>query len=216
MTDAFSIDWTYVEGVPPATDPAVTATFAELSIRVRGETITRHQSHGELREHVFVPLAPIACWALRSWPDLFSERAPHVLAALATPHEALAKAWADLDDASNDASVELERELEAWERSHALRMVGDGLLLPDLLLRRTPLGIEASWRSWRPSEHTEFIESGSAVLSVADVAAQLRKLVGSVRERLANVPRSSSLATWIDKLRNDEGSVPKTSLFFLG
>lgn len=200
MSDSFSISCRYVEGVPAATDPAISATFAEVTIRVNGDVITRLEDRAGVKDSIFVPVAPIALWVLRSWPALFSERAPASLTARGTPHDALARAWDDLEAESDEDAAVIERELEHWERTHALRMAGDGLVLPDLLLRRTTDGMHASWNRWEPREHTTFLATGAAALDVEGVVSELRALVASVRQRIAEVPRSSSLAAWIDEL----------------
>ncbi len=200
MSSAFSISCRYVEGVPATTDPAISATFAEVTIRVKGDVITRLEDRAGVKDSIFVPVAPIALWVLRSWPALFSERAPASLIARGTPHEALARAWGYLEAESDEDAAAIERELERWERTHALRMVGDGLVLPDFLFRRTTYGMHTSWSRWEPREHTTFLSSGEAVLDVEGVVGELRALVASVRQRIADVPRSSSIASWIDEL----------------
>jgi hypothetical protein len=203
MTPSFSIDCKWIEDVPSLSDPALTATFAEVAIRVGGVTITRHESRSGVHDSVVVPVAPICVWALRSWRELFSDNVPPELpAAASSPHDAISVAWASVDFQSNSAEArDVERRLDRWESQHALRRVGDGLLLPDLLFRRSSSRVQLSWRPWSPNSDFQFIRGGEATVEVSEVATSLRAVIDAVGSRLESVPRSSSMAAWFDELR---------------
>ncbi|GAB4216701.1 MAG: hypothetical protein OHK0013_43500 [Sandaracinaceae bacterium] len=198
----FEIHCAWSEGVPSLTDPALARSFAELTIAVDGVPLTRHQSTSGTHDALFVPVLPIALWALRRWTAIFSEAAPAFLSTRRRSlHDALAEAWEHVEAESEpEIQREWEASLETWERSHALRFVGEGLLLPDLLLRRVGPDVQLSWRAWEPREDFRFLSTGNAQVPVEAVVEALRSVVSSVRARIASVDRSVSSASWFDEL----------------
>lgn len=184
-TSGFSLDVAWAADVPALRDDGLRATFAELTIRCGTEIVTRHVNGPSVLDSLYIPVAPLATWLARCWPDLMGGAPPFALAESSDAHRALGR----IDDDAWDAG---EVELERWLRAHALRFVGDGLFLPDLVLWRIGDVMSLSWRAFRPGSGVEFLGGDHVEIPVRDFVDEVRRFVRDVAERIASADERSA------------------------
>lgn len=117
--------------------PPEQAAWAGLAIWVGGENLCRHTRPGEAEvgEHLYVPLAPVADWLVRSHAALTFEERAGLFSTSGNPHEALAR-WGDSrpgGDLDEDGWLDSR---EGWWSRHFLAAGADGSWLPSLALAR--------------------------------------------------------------------------------
>lgn len=165
------------------------AGWAGLAIWVRGTNLCRHIESGSerIQDYLFVPLAPLADWLVRSIIAIaFEERAKH-LATGRTLH-ADVRRWAELRPPSGLTEDEWMDAREAWWASHFLRAGADGAILPDLAFARDDEELVISWRE-HPGYQTEisFAPMSGDVgipwnIGFSTLSAFVTHVAGSLRE----------------------------------
>jgi hypothetical protein len=122
------------------------AGWVGLAVWVGGENLCRHVMPGSARvgEVLFVPLAPLADWIVRSFPALrFEERAPDYPSAR-TPHETL-RVWGEIHAPPGKSLDDWLDAREGWWQRHFLKAGSDGAQLPDVAFVRDETRLVISW-----------------------------------------------------------------------
>ena len=153
----FRFDWQDSRGLR---GPELAATLASLRIDVRGQPLTRVLDEGSwtVRDHVIVPLYPVAEWLASNWWFVAYE------------HENI-----------------LKKEHPAFVRRHSLGTSTDGYALPDLTIIPSGGRTQIRWGE-RPSDLTRiaFLRSGTAMVDreqfMHDCAAFIDSVVGRLLE----------------------------------
>ena len=152
---SFRIDWQDGVGLRGA---ELAATLASLRIDVRGETLTQvfDSRARTVRDHVFVPLYPIAEWLASNWWFLLFE------------HENVVK-----------------RDDPAFARRHSLALGADGYSVPNLAAVASGARTHLSWAP-RPQPWTrvEFLTSGFAVVDRQQFMQDCADFIDTVIRRL--------------------------------
>ena len=144
--DTFGLD---VEPVLPGWaleyGPEKTA-WAGLAIWVGGENLCRHQTSGtdRVEQRVFVPLAPLADWLVRSWPAVSFEERPQAFPARSDPRRTYASWSASQPPAGVSDEDWYERRTGWWQR-HFAQSRADGAVLPDLGFVREGDHVVVGW-----------------------------------------------------------------------
>ena len=131
----FTTDWQDGEGLRGA---ELAATFASLRIDVQGRPLTQVLDHRArtVRDHIFVPLYPIAEWLASNWWFLVHE------------HENRVK-----------------REDSAFRHRHSLGTSTDGYALPNLTIVASGGRTTLTWGDQEPGwTAVRFLERGSATV----------------------------------------------------
>ncbi len=156
MTDLrFEFDW---EDPLGAQGEELRATFARLRVSVNGEAVTRVLAEGArtVREHVSVPLYPLAEWLATHWWILCHE--------WGTP----------------------ERSLRPEFRSrHSLIAAREGYSLPQLSFQSQGEVVRLEWEAGRlPHHRVEFLSRGHAYLALATFQQTIAEFLETVVARL--------------------------------
>lgn len=180
MSVHFRFNW--VEAAP-SRDERACATMAALSIEVNGQNVTSvlDQRNRAYRDHIVVPLAPIAEWLAVHWWHLFHE----------------------VEDT--------REQRPDFEARHNLASVGDGFVLPSFTMAPapTPKRMRLHWSRYRPQHaRIEFIRRGEEIVSSTALEEQCRRLIEAVLDRLRSHDLASDMLydewTAINTLENDE------------
>ena len=154
MSVRFRFDWV---DAPPSSDRLSRHTMAALSIEADGATATSvlDRSSRSLRDHVIVPLAPVAEWLVGNWWHIFHE-------------------------VENTGEQRPD-----FECRHNLAFAGDGFVLPNLTMAPSDERIRLRWRRHKPTHaRIEFVDEGEASVERETLEAQFRDLIDAVLERL--------------------------------
>ena len=164
MTDLeFTTDWQDGEGLRGA---ELAATFASLRISVHGQPLTQvlDQRARTVRDHIFVPLYPIAEWLASNWWFLVHE------------HENRVK-----------------REDSAFRHRHSLGASTDGYALPNLMIvasgGRTSLTWGDQGQGWTA---VRFLDRGSAAVERDQFVQGCTEFIDRVIRRLISHDISST------------------------
>jgi hypothetical protein len=120
--------------------------WAGLAIWVNGENVCSHVVPGssQVRDHLFVPLAPLADWLVRRFPALeFEERAAHYPTG-DSPHRSLER-WGDAVPPTGIDEEDWEDERERWWCHHFLAAGADGGRVPNLAFVRADEQLVIEW-----------------------------------------------------------------------
>ena len=151
----FHIDWQDGEGLRGT---ELAATFASLRIDIGDETLTQvfDSRARTVRDHVFVPLYPIAEWLATNWWFLLFE------------HENVVKC-----------------EDPAFAHRHSLGTASDGYALPDLTVVASGARAHLRWAARpQPRARVEFLNSGSARVDRQQFMQDCADFVDTVTRRL--------------------------------
>lgn len=129
------------------------AAWAGLAIWVLGQNICRHVEPGtsEFREHLFVPLGPVADWLVRCVGALQYEERARLFPTGGTPHVDVARWGRTPPRHGLDADVWID-ERESWWSRHFIRAGAEGALLPNLAIVRDDEQMVLSWTRPRFSD----------------------------------------------------------------
>lgn len=111
-----------------------------------GENLCRHAVPGssEIRKHLFIPLAPLADWFVRSFPFLEFEERPALFPILQDLHES-ADRWGTAPPRRGlDEDHWLDAREQWWSR-HFLRAGADGARVPNLAFSRANERLVLNW-----------------------------------------------------------------------
>ena len=166
----FHVEWQEAPGVR---DPVIARTWCRLTMDVDGQVVTRAIDHRSqsLRQGIYGTALPLCRWIVENWWCL--------------QHEAYRfhRPWRSHDLARNV-------DQRAWVQRHSLRAVGEGGVLPDLMLFRDG---DATVARWLPDEadtahpFLRFVGEGQARLAADDVICGLTDFVLRVLERVAEM-----------------------------
>ena len=151
----FTTDWQDGEGLR---GPELAATFASLRIEVRGRVLTQVLDHRArtVRDHIFVPLYPIAEWLVSNWWFLVHE------------HE-----------------NRFKREDVAFRHRHSLSTSTDGYALPNLTIVASDGRTTLTWGDQGHSRTAvRFLERGSATVERDQFMQACAEFVDRVIRRL--------------------------------
>ncbi len=174
----FTTDWQDGEGLP---GPELAATYASLRIDVQGRLLTQVLDHRAqtVRDHIFVPLYPIAEWLASNWWFLVHE------------HENRVK-----------------REDLAFRHRHSLGTSTDGYALPNLTIVASGGRTSLTWGDHRPGwTAIQFLDRGSATVERDQFMQGCTEFIDRVIRRLISHDISSTFLQdeW-DAIQNaDEG-----------
>ena len=156
-----------------AKGPELRATWAQLRIVVGNKVVSRvlDRNAKSVREHLFLPLYPLAEWIAYNW-------------------------WALLNEPENPARQTTRTYLDR----HNLHCAREGFYLPSLsLIPIDTARLRAVWRGAAdPHERLDFVESGSEVLDKEQVTNELETLIEAVVSRLRDtgIQDSALLDEW--------------------
>ena len=155
MNSSFEIEFDF-EDPGPAVPPTHRATWARLSIRVGGHTVTRVFDRGAktIRDYIRLPLYPIAEWiAYRWWSLLYEPETPE--------------------------------KQQDYIRRHSLRLATDGFVFPDLSLAPEGKDVRVEWHEFHhPFAPLTFFGHGSAAVDNEHLRKTLFNLIQVVLKRL--------------------------------
>ena len=177
----FQVEW---KDAPGVRDPVLARTWCALTIRIRGEPVTRvfdRRTRG-WRDSVHGAVFPLCTWVVDNlwfllyepyrWPVPYGSR----------------------DLARND----LDRP---WVHRHSLLAAREGGALPDLTIFRDGDAVLARWlQDGGDASHpfVRFVQEGQAHLSPEIVRAGIEKFVETVLERVSDIPHAE-----VAQLRDD-------------
>ncbi len=182
MSIRFRFEWV---DAAPSPDTAAQHTMAKLSIEAGGATVTSvlDRRSREYREHVVVPLLPVAEWLAGNWQHIRHEVA------------------------------DTNEQRPGFESRHNLAFAGNGFVLPRLsIIPSTGQRVNLQWKRWKPQHaRIEFIDEAETHVDRTQLEPELRTLIESVLERLRALGDGGAAAetlanTWraIESLDADE------------
>lgn len=177
----FHIDW---KDAPGVRDPVLARTWCALTIRIRGEPVTRVSDRRTKgwRNSVYGSVFPLCSWVVDNLWFLLYE-----------PYR-WAVPYGTRDLARNDAD-------RPWVRRHSLLAAREGGSLPDLTIFRDGDAVLARWlRDGGDASHPflRFVQEGQARLSPESVRAGIETFIGTVLQRVSNLPHAD-----VAQLRDD-------------
>lgn len=156
MTDLkFEFEWADPEGIR---GPEISATWAQLSIAVRGSAITRLLDYRakSFRDSIYVPLYPLAEWLAANWWFLASE--------FQNPYK---------------------QNRPEFRRRHSLGANRDGYAFPELEVFSSGTKTTLIWTGGAPAwTRIEFLDRGQATIDASDFFQSSYDLIDSVIRRL--------------------------------
>lgn len=176
------------------------AGWAGLAIWVDGMNLCSHIVPGDniVREHVFVPLGPLADWLVGTLPALrFEARAP--LFSLGRDIHADMARWADAPPPSAVTEDEWLDTREAFWKRHFIRAGADGSRLPDLALLRDEDALSVTWRNPRfvgRGQPQMLWTDGAAHVEWDEASETLQRFVLEVRESLRGTA-AEEVYSWV-------------------
>lgn len=125
---------------------AESAGWAGLAIWIGGHNLCSHVEPGstEVKQHLFVPLGPLADWLVRSFPALAFEERARDFPTGSFPHRD-ARQWGKVRPPAGYDSDQWFAAREAWWSRHFVRAGAEGARLPDLALIRDDEHLVCSW-----------------------------------------------------------------------
>ena len=175
------VEW---QDVPGVRDPLLGRTWCRLTMDVDGQVVTRAIDHRSesLRDGIYGSVLPLCSWMVENWWCL--------------QHEAYRfhRPWR-----SHDLAVTVDHR--AWVQRHGLRAVGEGGVLPDLMLFRDGDVVVARWfadKADAAHPYLRFVGDGQASMPVDEVTHGLTDFVIRVLDRIEEMD-----APEIEALRRD-------------
>ena len=139
------VEW---QDAPGVRDPVLARTWCRLTMDVDGQVVSRAIDHRSqsLRDGIYGSALPLCSWIVENWWCL--------------QHEAYRfhRPWR-----SHDLAVNVDHR--AWVQRHSLRAVGEGGVLPDLMLFRDGDGMVVRWfadRADAAHPYLRFVGDGQA------------------------------------------------------
>ena len=177
----FRVEWQDAAGVR---DPVLARTWCRLTMEVGGQVVSRAIDHrsDSLRDGIYGSVLPLCSWIVENWWCL--------------QHESYRfhRPWRSHDLAANV-------DHRAWMQRHSLRAVGEGGVLPDLMLFRDGDVLVARWYADRTDgvhPYLRFVGDGQAIIPVDEATYGLTDFVVRVLNRIEEVS-----APEVEALRRD-------------
>ena len=163
----FRVEW---QDAPGVRDPVLARTWCRLTMDVDGQVVSRAIDHrsDSLRDGIYGSVLPLCSWMVENWWCL--------------QHEAYRfhRPWR-----SHDLAVDVDHR--AWVQRHGLRAVGEGGVLPDLMLFRDGDVVVARWfadKADAAHPYLRFVGDGQASMPFEEVAQGLTDFVVRVLDRI--------------------------------
>lgn len=189
-------------------DPALRASWGELSIWVAGRNLCAHRVDGEHRDGCRWYLLPLLEWLIENWdPLLHEERLPGAVEESSDATTALGELRERAR--SDEAALEWFAAYQVWISRHGLSVAAEGGVFPELIARRNRAMVEFSWNSAGRFGEVEFDEPvGVGEAAPREVASTLHGVLSRAAEELttrqANESRYVELARAADGLSDPE------------
>ena len=181
----FRVEW---QDAPGVRDPVLARTWCRLTMDVDGQVVSRAIDHrsDSLRDGIYGSALPLCSWMVENWWCL--------------QHEAYRfhRPWR-----SHDLAVDVDHR--AWVQRHGLRAVGEGGVLPDLMLFRDGDGVVVRWfadKADAAHPYLRFVGDGQASMPVDEVAQGLTDFVVRVLDRIEGMG-----APEVEALRRDWAAI---------
>ena len=181
----FRVEW---QDAPGVRDPVLARTWCRLTMDVDGQVVSRAIDHrsDSLRDGIYGSVLPLCSWMVENWWCL--------------QHEAYRfhRPWR-----SHDLAVDVDHR--AWVQRHGLRAVGEGGILPDLMLFRDGDGVVVRWfadKADAAHPYLRFVGDGQASMPVDEVAQGLTDFVVRVLDRIEGMG-----APEVEALRRDWAAI---------
>ena len=163
----FQVEW---QDAPGVRDPVLERTWCRLTMDVGGQVVTRAIDHRSqsLRDGIYGSALPLCRWIVENWWCLQYEAYRF--------HR---------PSRSHDLARNVDHR--AWVQRHSLRAVGEGGVLPDLMLFRDGDAIVVRWlpdESDATYPFLRFVGKGEARLAAQEVMHGLTDFVLRVLERV--------------------------------
>ena len=163
----FQVEW---QDAPGVRDPVLERTWCRLTMDVDGQVVTRAIDHRSqsLRDGIYGSALPLCRWIVENWWCLQYEAYRF--------HR---------PSRSHDLARNVDHR--AWVQRHSLRAVGEGGVLPDLMLFRDGDAIVVRWlpdESDATYPFLRFVGKGEARLAAQEVMHGLTDFVLRVLERV--------------------------------
>ena len=174
----FRVEW---QDAPGVRDPVLARTWCRLTVEVDGQLVSRSIDHRSesLRDGIYGSVLPLCSWMVENWWCL--------------QHEAYRfhRPWR-----SHELAVDVNHR--AWVQRHSLRAVGEGGVLPDLMLFRDGDVLVVRWFADQADgahPYLRFIGHGQASMPVAEATHGLTDFVVRVLDRIEemNAPEVEAL-----------------------
>lgn len=185
----FRVEWQEAPGVR---DPVLARTWCRLTIDVDGQMVSRAIDHHSesLRDGIYGSVLPLCSWMVENWWCL--------------QHEAYRfhRPWR-----SHDLAVNVDHR--AWVRRHSLRAVGEGGVLPDLMLFRDGDVLVVRWYTDQTDAvhpYLRFVGQGQASMPVDEATHGLTDFVVRVLDRIEVID-----APEVEALRRDWAAITTAS-----
>ena len=157
MPIKFEAEWI---GAGEIRGPELSATWASLLVRVDDSVITRvvDQRAGSVRDHIFVPLYPLAEWLVTNW-------------------------WFLLREVSNP----IKENASAFRRRHSLGTSREGYAFPNLEVQPSGDQLRLAWTpEVLPRARLEFLGQGQTWVATNEFRESCVDLVDRVIRRLVS------------------------------
>ena len=179
------VEW---QDAPGVRDPVLARTWCRLTMDVDGQVLSRAIDHRSqsLRDGIYGSALPLCSWIVENWWCL--------------QHEAYRfhRPWR-----SHDLAVNVDHR--AWVQRHSLRAVGEGGVLPDLMLFRDGDGMVVRWfadRADAAHPYLRFVGDGQASMPFDEMAHGLTDFVIRVLDRIEDMD-----APEVEALRRDWAAI---------
>ncbi|MBI5068731.1 MAG: hypothetical protein HZB56_10865 [Deltaproteobacteria bacterium] len=182
MSLKFDIEWLPAPGVR---DPAEAATWAEMSLVLNGDKVSRvlDERLNSGRNSYFGSALPLAEWLVDAWPRLVHERrAPVPLREALTTRTGAA-----------EPSIGVTRsDFYEWVGYHSLRAARDGGVVPDIRIVRFDsssfaVRVNSDVGALAPGVTVRFIAEADARVPAVELQAELHRVIESAVARLKGV-----------------------------
>ena len=181
----FRVEW---QDAPGVRDPVLARTWCRLTMDVDGQVVSRAIDYRSqsLRDGIYGSALPLCSWMVENWWCL--------------QHEAYRfhRPWR-----SHDLVVNVDHR--AWVQRHSLRAVGEGGILPDLMLFRDGDGVVVRWfadKADAAHPYLRFVGDGQASMPFEEVAQGLTDFVVRVLDRIEGMG-----APEVEALRRDWAAI---------
>lgn len=185
----FRVEW---QDAPGVRDPVLARTWCRLTMEIDGQVVSRAIDHrsDSLRDGIYGSVLPLCSWIVENWWCL-----QHEAYRFHRPFR------------SQDLAVNIDHR--AWVRRHSLRAVGEGGVLPDVMLFRDGDVLVVRWYADRTDAahpYLRFVGDGQASMPIHEATLGLTDFVVRVLDRIKEVN-----APEVEALRRDWEAITTSS-----
>ena len=182
----FRVEW---QDAPGVRDPVLARTWCRLTMDMDGQVVSRAIDYRSqsLRDGIYGSALPLCSWMVENW---WCPPARSVSVSI--------RPWR-----SHDLVVNVDHR--AWVQRHSLRAVGEGGILPDLMLFRDGDGVVVRWfadKADAAHPYLRFVGDGQASMPFEEVAQGLTDFVVRVLDRIEGMG-----APEVEALRRDWAAI---------